>query len=245
MKIRDDQGYVYHYIHLNNDTPGTDDAKGGYDNAFAPGIEQGVRVTKGQHVAYVGDSGNAETVGSHLHFEIHLPDGTAINPYESLKAALGESSYDVAQEASDAVSINVDRNIVASLVPAGCVSGSLIRSVTSPTVYYCGADGRRYVFPNEKTYFTWYADFAGVATITDQEMSSLMIGGNVTYKPGAKLVKIKTDPKVYAVAAGGVLRFIPSEAVAAALYGTSWARTVEDIPDEFFVNYTVGEPVVL
>jgi hypothetical protein len=38
-------------------------------------------------VSYVGDSGNAEHTGSHLHFEIHKPDGTIINPYKSLQAA--------------------------------------------------------------------------------------------------------------------------------------------------------------
>jgi peptidoglycan hydrolase-like protein with peptidoglycan-binding domain len=35
----------------------------------------------------MGDSGNAENGGSHLHFEIRRPDGTAIDPYLSLIAA--------------------------------------------------------------------------------------------------------------------------------------------------------------
>ena len=35
----------------------------------------------------MGDSGNAEWTGSHLHFELHRPDGTKFNPYQSLLAA--------------------------------------------------------------------------------------------------------------------------------------------------------------
>jgi hypothetical protein len=52
-------------------------------------------VSAGQLVAYMGDSGNAESSGSHLHFEIRQPAapgayiGVAINPYASLKAAEG------------------------------------------------------------------------------------------------------------------------------------------------------------
>jgi hypothetical protein len=89
LTIQDAEGYQYRYLHLNNDTPGTDDGLGGVANAYAPGIARGVKVTKGQVIGWVGDSGNAEDVGSHLHFEIRLPgdDHVATNPYQSLLAA--------------------------------------------------------------------------------------------------------------------------------------------------------------
>lgn len=95
--IEDSEGYSYRYLHLNNDTPGTDDGSGGFSNAIAPGIMQGVNVTSGQLLGWVGDSGNAEETGSHLHFEIITPDGTPINAYPSLVAAIAatvpRSSY--------------------------------------------------------------------------------------------------------------------------------------------------------
>ena len=87
VTIRDRDNYTYHYIHVNNDNPGTDDGQGGGLNAYAPDILEGNPVARGQHIGWVGDSGNAEKTAAHLHFEIRRPDGTALNPYESLQAA--------------------------------------------------------------------------------------------------------------------------------------------------------------
>ncbi len=82
-------GWKYWYIHINNDTPGTDDAKNPAAFRFAPGIADGVHVKRGQFIAYMGDSGDAETTGPHLHFELHRPDDTFIDPYTSLRLAQG------------------------------------------------------------------------------------------------------------------------------------------------------------
>lgn len=90
---------VYSYVHLNNDTPGTDDGKGGPALAYAPGIREGVAVSRGQLLGYMGDSGNAEDTPTHLHFSIYDvdmidPDLSEspwrqhyLNPYPSLRAA--------------------------------------------------------------------------------------------------------------------------------------------------------------
>lgn len=122
-------------------------------------------------------------------------------------------------------------------------SGSLVKA-SLPAVYYVGADAKRYVFPNEKTYKTWYVDFSGVMTITDAELAALPIGGNVTYRPGVKLVKIQTDPKTYAVAKNGTLRWVKSEALATSLYGSDWnTADTHDVPDAFFTNYTLGADI--
>jgi murein DD-endopeptidase MepM/ murein hydrolase activator NlpD len=66
LGIDHDDGWETYYIHLNNDTPGTDDGQGW---GVADGILPGTHVQAGQLIGWVGDSGNAEYVSPHLHFE--------------------------------------------------------------------------------------------------------------------------------------------------------------------------------
>lgn len=87
VSIHGDDGYVYNYVHINNDTPGTDDDAGGGRFAYAPYVFSGARVKAGQLIGYMGDSGNAENVHPHLHFEIRDTDDNAFSPYDSLQHA--------------------------------------------------------------------------------------------------------------------------------------------------------------
>lgn len=83
LAIDHGDGWETWYIHLDNDTPGTDDGLGW---GIAPGIEVGTQVVAGQLIGWLGDSGNAEWTAPHLHFEIRK-DSVAINPYEYVLAA--------------------------------------------------------------------------------------------------------------------------------------------------------------
>jgi len=130
--------------------------------------------------------------------------------------------------------------VAPSATNAAASTGDLIKMTGNTSVYYLAADGKRYVFPNSTTYFSWYPDFSGVITIPATELQSYPLGGNVTMRPGTKLVKITTNPDVYAVEPNGVLRKIQTEAQATALYGTNWNKRVVDVPDAFFTNYTTG-----
>src|SRR5919204_5295905 len=82
-------GMTYVYIHLNNDLTASNDNRGGCKNgvAYAPGLASGQIVRRGQLVGYVGDSGDANGLQPHLHFEIRKPSGRAIDPYAYLRRA--------------------------------------------------------------------------------------------------------------------------------------------------------------
>lgn len=110
-------------------------------------------------------------------------------------------------------------------------------------IYYIDQDWTRRPFLNQRVYDSWYKDFSTVKTLTPTEMAEFRIGKPVVYRPGTRLVKIPSVPKVYAVEPGGVLRWIISEEVAIALYGSDWAKRVDDVPEAFFFNYKEGVPL--
>ncbi len=120
---------------------------------------------------------------------------------------------------------------------------SLIKAKGKSTVYYYASDGKRYVFPNEKTYKSWFTDFSDVIEVDLETLAEIPLGGNMRYRPGVVMVKIVTNPTVYVVANNGVLRSVKSEAMAQKLYGINWNLLIDDIPDAFFVNYQIGSEV--
>lgn len=103
LNIRSDSGYTYSYLHMNNDNTGTDDGKGGPMQAFAPDIERGRRVVRGQLLGWVGDSGNAESTVSHLHFEVTNASDQPYNPYYKLNDAQRIQSPVAYPQASDEI----------------------------------------------------------------------------------------------------------------------------------------------
>ncbi|MBT6691304.1 hypothetical protein HOB10_03160 [Candidatus Parcubacteria bacterium] len=122
-------------------------------------------------------------------------------------------------------------------------AGSLLakEGVEGAAVYYIGSDDMKYVFPDSKTYFTWYEDFSDVVRVPVTELDMYGNGGAVTYRPGTYLVTHEDTANVYGIGAGGMYHLIPSEAVATDLYGADWGSMVMDvIPGYFSTSYTEG-----
>ncbi len=117
------------------------------------------------------------------------------------------------------------------------------KTTEDTAVYYYGNDCKRHAFPNEHVYMTWYSNFNSVVSISPSEMASMPLGNNATYHPGVRMVKFTTVPKVYAVSKGGVLRWVPTEAIATQLYGTAWNKYIDDIADAFYGNYKFGNDI--
>src|SRR5258708_942722 len=112
-----------------------------------------------------------------------------------------------------------------------------------PAVFWVSADGQRYSFPNAGTYYSWFPDFRNIQTMSDEDLAQIPMAGQMTYRPGAKLLKTPSDPKIYAVSRYGVLRWITDETVASGLYGSRWQLQIQEIPSSLFSTYSIGTPI--
>ncbi|MEI7741363.1 MAG: Ig-like domain-containing protein [bacterium] len=120
---------------------------------------------------------------------------------------------------------------------------SLIKSPIYSAVYWYSSDGKRYVFPNVGTYASWFPNYSNIKVISSDLMSQIPLGGNITYRPGVKMLKVPSASTVYAVDHGGVLHPIASENVIFALYGINWSRMIDDLSEAFFFAYKIGSPI--
>jgi hypothetical protein len=154
-------------------------------------------------------------------------------------------AYDPASARSATQSIDTNLGIPAAAEDTTlyCTPGTLIKAFNFDTVYYCGRDGKRYVFLNERVFYSWFDDFSSLVDMSALDIARIPLGGNITYRPGSRMVKIESDPKVYAIARGGLLRWVMTEAVAEALYGPNWNQFIDDVPVSFWINYRFGDPI--
>lgn len=127
--LRGKSGTEYWYIHLNNDKPGgaENDNRGGCRNGISwpEGLRQNQRVRAGEIVGFVGDSGDANGIQPHLHFEVRPNGGRPVNPFKHLNRA-HRLLYAV-PAAVESVSLRI-RAVVRATSPRLLVRSILVRS---------------------------------------------------------------------------------------------------------------------
>lgn len=124
-------------------------------------------------------------------------------------------------------------------------AGWFVRAYGYSSVYYVDESHDRRVFWDTSTFFTWADSWDDVVWVTDATLPTLDMGDAMLPKPGVVLVKIQSDPKVYAIdvdeTGAYVLRWIPSEEVAISLYGSDWADYVIDLDSTIFSKFGMGD----
>lgn len=139
-------------------------------------------------------------------------------------------------------------SVGASFAPLANAAGSYpagsllaVKGQTGAAVYLIGTDMKKYVFPSQKEYSTWYPNFDKVVRVSVAELDMYPSGGAVTVRPGTKLVTHMDTARVYAIEPGGIARWIPTDTIAKALYGNNWTSRLVDVIPGFFTSYkTVG-----
>ncbi|PIS06013.1 MAG: hypothetical protein COT80_04585 [Candidatus Buchananbacteria bacterium CG10_big_fil_rev_8_21_14_0_10_33_19] len=126
-------------------------------------------------------------------------------------------------------------------------SGRVIKTADSDAVYHITDDGKRHLYPNSVTYWTWHtgtwAD-QNLETISQEDFDALEEGEHITVKPDSKLIRFYNSPRIYIVSDGAVINYATSD-VLLELYGNNWESEVIKIQNGFENDYSRGEPLTL
>jgi len=193
ITIKDDDGFTYEYIHMNNDRVGTDDGSGGPYLAYAPDLARNARVERGQFLGYVGDSGNAETTVSHLHFEITSPSGEKINPYAYLlEAEKIAAPVEYPARSGEILPYGPGISAPVSLATATFDSGATTKIISgtgvgySPHVQYMNTDGTQ-----KNGFYAYAPSFTGGVDVASGDVDGDGVDEIITgTKTGAPHVQV-------------------------------------------------------
>jgi murein DD-endopeptidase MepM/ murein hydrolase activator NlpD len=88
LHLVNDRGDYFYYAHLDR---------------YADGLANGQRVSAGEVIGYVGNTGNARTTPPHVHFEVHPGSGGPVNPFPYLELWRGGKVANDLTGAADAL----------------------------------------------------------------------------------------------------------------------------------------------
>jgi len=121
------------------------------------------------------------------------------------------------------------------------LSGQFIRSFSFDTIYFVDENNLRHPFWNTNVFFTYADSWDEVVWVTDATLPTMELGDPMLPLGLTVLVKIQSEPKVYAQEFFSFLRLIPDESTAEFLYGDNWSDYVIDLEPTVFSHFTLGE----
>lgn len=165
--------------------------------------------------------------------------------------------YDLSIKFNNLIGDIIDLNLVNIVIleKTGLHVGDLIKTAKDSAVYYIDARGKRNLFVNGVTFWTWYSGnwsditYKGakktIKVIIQSDFDGLAEGKHITVNPGAKLIKFQNSPRVYAVTKGKILQEVVKsggdDSVAKALYGNKYKDKLITIQNGFEGDYTRGD----
>jgi len=215
IALRHNDGWESWYIHLNNDTPGTDD---GLAWGIADGIVPGTPVKAGQLIGWVGDSGTAEFTGPHLHFELRDPGGVIVNPFQSLADAganwIGSGpadplfdGYRLLEEGTRGADVRRLQEVLTSLAyqpgPVDGISGS--RTIAAVTSFQTDASLTADGLAGRATRASLKTRYAA-GTMASGDSGSAPAPTTTTTVPGDTATESSSSSTTTTVVASGILR---------------------------------------
>src|SRR3989339_252467 len=171
-------------------------------------------------------------------------DGVAI--FEVSSSTEGESVLEAS--VSD---IKLSQKPTLLFLSVSLKAGDLIKGASSSTVYFYSENGKKYLFPTKAIYSSWYSDYNSVKTLSNTELNSKTLGGNIRVRP-SKLIQFVSldtpwkimDSKVYAVSPNGALQWLSTATLAKTIFGNDWESKIVAVPEIFKANYEFGADIV-
>lgn len=117
------------------------------------------------------------------------------------------------------------------------VPGDLVKLSTSSNVYVLGPDRLLHQFPTKQVFFSWFDAVTDVQIMQPGCIDEYGVGKVVPMRPGATLVKVPYNPRVYVLLPGGGLRHIKNESIAEKIAGPEWNRHIMDITEQEYLTY--------
>jgi hypothetical protein len=144
--------------------------------------------------------------------------------------------------------------------------GQLISPTDSSAVYYISADDKKWSFPHEKIYFSWFDNFSYVQNVNPIELEKYEYKGKIKYKPqiyknlnyillDGTLVKQINEPGYFYINNGEKRVFTTMEvfesngfeyknAIIADISDYPWGITISQIEEELLNNSEFMEPLI-